>query len=171
MRLRAPFGTPRLNGMKHIAISLTLGAALLSGCAEFDPFAQRTAAVPAPATAPQTSTRPPLTGAPRTVDDFDRTTAEERQAAVATPPAASGSIGTTVASLGDPARPGFWMETPLVREPTRGSVLYRPTGRRLNLDLIPIEGPPSGGSRLSLSAMRMLDAPLTGLPQVDVFKN
>lgn len=160
--------------MKHIAIILTVSAAILSGCAEFDPFAPRTtAAAPAsaPASAPQTSTRPPLTGAPRTVDDFDRVTEDERQAAVATPPAAAGTIGTTVASLGDPARSGFWMETPLVSAPTRGSVLYRPTGRRLNLDLIPIAGPPSGGSRLSLSAMRMLDAPLTGLPQVDVFVN
>lgn len=155
--------------MKHIAISLTLGAALLSGCADFYPFAQRPTA--APAAAPQTSTRPPLTGAPRTVDDFDRATEEERQAAVAPAPAAAGAIGTTVASLGDPARPGFWIETPLVSEPGRGSVLYRPTGRRLNVDLIPIAGPASGGSRLSLSAMRMLDAPLTGLPQVDVFRN
>ncbi|MFP5509470.1 MAG: hypothetical protein ACLGIP_09895 [Alphaproteobacteria bacterium] len=155
--------------MKHIAISLTLGAAFLSGCADFDPFAQRPTA--APAAAPQTSTRPPLSGAPRTAEDFDRATEEERQAAVAPPPAASGAIGTTVASLGDPARPGFWIETPLVSEPGRGSVLYRPSGRRLNVDLIPIAGPASGGSRLSLSAMRMLDAPLTGLPQVDVFKN
>lgn len=152
-------------------IPLTLCALLLAGCAELGLTPTSAPQARAPAAAPQTSTRPPLTGAPRTVDEFDRVTEDERQAAVAPAPAAAGSIGTTVASLGDPARSGFWMETPLVSTPTKGSVLYRPTGRRLNVDLIPIAGPASGGSRLSLSAMRMLDAPLTGLPQVDVFKN
>lgn len=152
-------------------LPLTLCALLLAGCAELGLTPASAPQARAPSTAPQTSTRPPLTGAPRTVDEFDRVTEDERQAAVAPAPAAAGSIGTTVASLGDPARSGFWMETPLVSTPTKGSVLYRPTGRRLNVDLIPISGPPSGGSRLSLSAMRMLDAPLTGLPQVDVFTN
>jgi len=157
--------------MKKIVLTLSASALLLAGCAEFSLNPQSTAQVAPPVAAPQTSARPPLTGAPRTVDDFDRVTEDERQAAVAPPAAAAGSIGTTVASLGDPGRPGFWMETPLVSSPTRGSVLYKPTGRRLNLDLIPISGPASGGSRLSLSAMRMLDAPLTGLPSVDVFTN
>lgn len=160
--------------MKKIVMPLSVSALLLAGCADFaltPPNGGQTAA-PTPAAAPApTSTRPPLTGAPRTVDDFDVASADERQAAVAAPTPSAGSIGTTVASLGDPARPGFWMETPLVSSPQRGSVLYRPTGRRLNLDLIPIDGPASGGSRLSLSAMRMLDAPLTGLPRVDVFTN
>jgi hypothetical protein len=158
--------------MNKLILSFSAAALLLVGCADFLAAPQGAAVrTAAPAPAPQTSTRPPLTGAPRTVDDFDRASTEERQAAVAPPAAASGSIGSTVASLGDPARPGFWMETPLVSSPTRGSVLYRPNGRRLNLDLIPIDGPASGGSRLSLSAMRMLDAPLTGLPRVDVFTN
>jgi hypothetical protein len=157
--------------MKKIVLTLSASALFLAGCAELSLTPQSTGQSAPQAAAPQTSTRPPLTGAPRTVADFDRATDDERQAAVAPPAAAAGSIGTTVASLGDPARPGFWMETPLVSTPTRGSVLYRATGRRLNLDLIPIAGPPSGGSRLSLSAMRMLDAPLTGLPSVDVFTN
>ena len=153
-------------------LPLTLGALLLAGCAELGLTPPSAPQARAPAAAPPpSSTRPPLTGAPRTVDDFDRATADERQAAIAPAPAAAGSIGTTVASLGDPARAGFWMETPLVSTPTKGSVLYRPTGRRLNVDLIPSAGPPSGGSRLSLSAMRMLDAPLTGVPQVDVVKH
>jgi hypothetical protein len=157
--------------MKKIVLTLTASAMFLAGCAELALTPQSTGQSAPQAAAPQTSTRPPLTGAPRTAADFDRVTETERQAAVAPPAAAAGSIGTTVASLGDPARPGFWMETPLVSNPTRGSVLYRATGRRLNLDLIPIDGPASGGSRMSLSAMRMLDAPLTGLPSVDVFTN
>lgn len=160
--------------MKKIALIALVGPAILAGCADIALFEPRETVAPRPAAAaapaPQT-TRPPLTGAPRTVEELDRVTEDERQAAVATPAAASGAIGTTVASLGDPARQGFWLETPLVSEPTRGSVLYRPTGRRLNVDLIPIAGPASGGSRISLSAMRMLDAPLTGLPQIDVFTN
>jgi hypothetical protein len=160
---------------KHLTplVALSLTALLLAGCAELGltPPSAPAARAPAPAATPAPSARPPLTGAPRTVADFDRVSEDERQAAVAPPPAVAGSIGTTVASLGDPARPGFWIETPLVSAPGRGSVLYRANGRRLNVDLIPIPGPASGGSRLSLSAMRMLDAPLTGLPQVDVFKN
>lgn len=162
-----------LGFMKQTYLIALTGTVFLAACADMPLFEQRdsVAPQPAPVAAPTASTRPPLTGAPRTVDDFDVASAEEREAAVATPVAAAGSIGTTVASLGDPGRPGFWLETPLVSEPTRGSVLYRPTGRRLNVDLIPIAGSPTGGSRISLSAMRMLDAPLTGLPQIDVFAN
>ncbi len=153
--------------MKQIALPMTALAALVAGCAEL-PFPER---LGTPASAPQTSTRPPLTGAPIRPEDLDRATPAERQAAATPAPAAAGSLGVTIASLGDPARPGFWMETPLVSAPTRGSVLYRANGRRLNLDLIPIAGPATGGSRLSLSAMRMLDAPLTALPRVEVFAN
>lgn len=161
--------------MKKIYLIALTSTVFLTACADMPLFEprERAASQPTAAPAPTTSTRPPLTGAPRNVDDFDVASAEEREAAVAAPaPAATaGSIGTTVASLGDPGRSGFWLETPLVSEPTRGSVLYRPTGRRLNLDLIPIAGPASGGSRISLSAMRMLDAPLTSLPQIEVFTN
>lgn len=153
--------------MKQSVLPLIALSALLAGCAQF-PLMQG-GGTPGPA--PQATTRPPLTGAPIRPEDLDRSTTAERQEAAAPPPAAAGSLGVTVASLGDPARSGFWMETPLVSAPTKGSVLYRANGRRLNVDLIPIGGPPTGGSRLSLSAMRMLDAPLTALPQVEVFAN
>lgn len=159
--------------MKKIHLIALTSTVFLTACADMPLFEQRSSVAPqaAAAPAPRAPTRPPLTGAPRTVEEFDVVSDDEREAAVAAPVAAAGSIGTTVASLGDPGRSGFWLETPLVSEPTRGSILYRPTGRRLNVDLIPIAGPASGGSRISLSAMRMLDAPLTGLPQIDVFTN
>ena len=156
--------------MRHIAITSLIPVALLAGCAEFAALdAPRGAQTAPPATAPATSPRPPSPNA-RTVEEFDTTTADERQAAVAVPAVAAGSLGRTVASLGDPGRSGFWLETPLVSTPTKGSVLYPRSGRRLNVDLLPIAGPASGGSRLSLAAMRLLEAPLTGLPEIEVFR-
>lgn len=89
--------------------------------------------------------------------------------ASAAQPATSGILGTTVASLGDPSRDGFWIETPLVSAPGRGRVRYPANGRVVKVDLIPIAGPVTAGSRLSLGAMRLLDAPVKGLPEVEVY--
>lgn len=86
-------------------------------------------------------------------------------------PGASGLLGTTVASLGDSSRDGFWIETPLVSGPGKGRVRYPANGREVRVDLIPIAGPVTAGSRLSLGAMRLLDAPLAGLPEVEVYLN
>lgn len=86
-------------------------------------------------------------------------------------PGTSGILGATVASLGDPARDGFWIETPLVSAPGRGRVRYPANGREVKVDLIPIQGPVTAGSRLSLGAMRLLDAPVAGLPEVEVYLN
>jgi len=72
-------------------------------------------------------------------------------------------------SLGDPARPGFWIETPLVSSPTTGRVAYPSTGQSSQVDLIPIDGPATAGSRMSLAAMRLIGVPLTGLAEVQVF--
>ena len=110
--------------------------------------------------------RRPPEGA-RTAEALDTTTAEERQAAAAPAPQGARSLGSTVASLGDPARPGFWLETPLVSAAGTGRVDYQ--GQSAQVELIPIDGPASGGSRISLAAMRLIGAPLTGLPTVEVF--
>lgn len=80
-----------------------------------------------------------------------------------------GLVGVTVASLGDPARDGFWIETPMVQSAGKGRVSYEKSGRTVKVDLIPIEGPATAGSRLSIAAMRLLDAPLTGLAEVKVY--
>lgn len=77
-----------------------------------------------------------------------------------------GPLGTTIAGLGDPSRPGLWLETPLVRAQGQGTV--RLGDRKVNVTLLPADGPATGGSRLSLSAMQSLGAPLTELVEVQV---
>lgn len=118
----------------------------------------------------QAALRPPSAAA-RTVEQFDTTTQAERQAAVvaASAPVEGASLGRTVASLGDPAKPGIWLETPLVAKAGPGRVVYPGSGKSVLVDLIPINGPKTAGSRMSLAAMRLIDAPLTGLPEVEVF--
>ncbi|MDA7425284.1 hypothetical protein [Thalassococcus lentus] len=120
-----------------------------------------------------TTTRvaPPPPRDARTAEEFDTTTAAERQEAAAAPaePAGERSLGTTVASLGDVAKPGFWLETPLVKQPGKGRVFYPASGKSAQVDLIPIDGPATGGSRISLAAMRLIEAPLTELPTLQVF--
>lgn len=134
-----------------------------------DPAADQTRPRARPGTLDTTVRKPPETA--RTVEDFDTTTDEQRAAAAAdTPePAAEQALGETVASLGDVAQPGFWLKTPLVSSPGKGRVLFAQTGKTAQVDLIPIDGPATAGSRMSLAAMRLLGAPLTGLPTVDVF--
>ncbi len=111
----------------------------------------------------------PPSGA-RTAETLDTTSQEDRAAARATPPAsAERLLGTTIASLGAPTEPGFWLKTPLVRRETQGRVVYLETGKSVQVTLIPIDGPPTAGSRLSLPALRLIEAPLTGLPEVQVF--
>lgn len=108
----------------------------------------------------------------RTVEEFDTTTAGERIAAVqAANDAGETLLGTTVASLGNATKGGFWLETPLVSVPQKGRVHYGPSGKSVALDLLPVDGLVSGGSRLSLAAMRPLEVPLTGLVQVAVYLN
>lgn len=158
---------------------LSLSIAVLSGCA----LTQKTApgAAPVAAAPDNTGTRPQARPegaalaaarppqAARTAEQFDTTTPQQRAAAAAPAPATAGPVGTTIASLGDPAKPGFWLETPLVKTATKGRVVYTGNGKSAQVDLIPIGGAASAGSRISLAAMRLLDAPLTGLPELQVF--
>mgnify|MGYP001627808326 CR=1 FL=1 len=163
-------------------ISLCAAAlVLLSGCADMAGFLKpRDAAPPreapgAPldtvASGPVEPAEPPPVSAV-SEEDFDTTSEEERKAA-AEKPASGGEmlLGTTVASLGDPAKPGFWLETPLVDAPARGRVEYPANGKSAQVELIPIEGPGTAGSRISLPAMRLIEAPLTELPELRVFRN
>ncbi|MGH1354479.1 MAG: D-galactarate dehydratase [Thalassovita sp.] len=84
-------------------------------------------------------------------------------------PVTEGFLGRTVAALGDPGKLGFWIETPLTSTAGKGRVTYEKSGRTIKVDLIPIPGEATAGSRLSLSAMQLLDAPLAGLPEVMVY--
>ena len=81
-------------------------------------------------------------------------------------PPATGALGVTIASLGNAAQPGLWLETPLVRQRGAGQVGYG--GKTVTADLIPIPGPATAGSRASLQLMQALGAPLTGLPEFRV---
>jgi len=106
----------------------------------------------------------------RTVEQFDTTTAEDRAEALAVDPepAPSAALGTTIASLGSPSDPGIWLKTPLVTTLTPGRVEYQ--GNSVNVELRPSGGVAGSGSQMSLAAMRLIEAPLTGLPEVSVFK-
>ena len=92
-------------------------------------------------------------------------------AAVAEPSAPEVSVGTlgrTVASLGNAAEPGVWLKTPLVTATRPGRVFFPETGKTIDVTLIPIDGPDTAGSRMSLAAMQGVGASLTDLIEVDV---
>ena len=103
-----------------------------------------------------------------TAEGFDTTTANERAAAAAI--VVSGKqLGKTIASLGSPSEPGFWAKTTLVAAQTAGRLVDPATGKSVQVTLIPIEGPKTAGSRVSLAAMRVLGVSLTGLPKLEVW--
>jgi predicted small lipoprotein YifL len=108
---------------------------------------------------------------PSVVEDEAEETAEDG----ATPeapvtevaPTATGTLGTTIATLGDPARPGLWLETPLVTVEAPGQIETE-GGDSLDVTLIPSGGLPGSGSRISLAAMQALGLGLTDLVTLTV---
>ena len=97
---------------------------------------------------------PPLDGTPLAAET----------AAVAAAPAA-GSLGTVVASLGDPTRKGLWLETGLVSAPAKGRVATA-SGQSIEVDLIP--GAAGSSARMSVAAYRALGLEITELPTLTV---
>lgn len=122
-----------------------------------------TAAVLAPATA-----APPPPVAAKTAEAFDTTTPEQRAAAAAPATAPTKALGKTVASLGSPTEPGLWLKTPLVKTEVQGRVTNPANGKSSVVTLLPIEGPATAGSRMSLAALRLIGASLTDLTEVEV---
>ncbi len=121
-----------------------------------------------PSSAPTVATSaPPPPASARTVEDFDTTSTADR-AAAARPSSGGTRLGTTVASLGDPAQPGFWIRTPLVSAEGKGRIEFPAKGTSAEVTLIPTEG---GSSRVSLAALRLLEAPLTDLSELVVYAN
>lgn len=159
--------------MTRITLLSLIAASVVAGCAQVNAPTQSEAPAQEAQTRPMT--RPAGLGRSvpkqaRTVEQFDVTTAQERKEAAEVPAAAQEKrLGLSVASLGDPAQPGFWIKTPLVDKQSKGRVVYPGTGKSVQVDLFPIEGPSTAGSRLSLAAFRVIEAPLTGLPEVEVF--
>lgn len=152
----------------------------LSGCASpslqglLAPPDAASAAVGAVAEATETldpTPPPPPPPEARTAEQFDTTSAEDRAEALAAPAdaATERALGTTIASLGDPADPGIWIKTPLVTELTQGRVENPATGKSISLELRPSGGEPGSGSQISLPALRLLEIPLTDLPELAVY--
>ena len=83
-------------------------------------------------------------------------------------PAGERRLGVTVATLGNPADPGFWLETSLAHTTGPGRAVAA-NGASVQLELRPIDGPDSAGSRISLSALRLLNVGLTGLHELTVY--
>lgn len=173
--------TPQIN-VAHMKVIYVIPVLCLAACT--DPAWQLTppgadaAIVDAAAAVPEEPVEtldptppPPPPPAARTVEEFDTTSAEDRAAAVAVEPEPAGeqSLGITNISLGPPAQPGIWLETGLVSELTEGRVENPATGKSVNLELRPSGGPATAGSQISLAAMRLLEVPLTGLIDVEVY--
>ncbi len=105
-----------------------------------------------------------------TVEQFDTTSAEARAEAAGAPDAEQGEkLGRTIASLGSPAKPGFWLQTPLVEAPAKGRVVAD-NGASVLVELIPLDAPQGAGSYISLAALRLLGISLTGLHELTVFR-
>ncbi len=77
------------------------------------------------------------------------------------------SFGTTVATLGDPTEGGIWIKTPLISSRQKGRIVAA-NGKEVVADLIPLEGPSTAGSRMSLQAMQALGLALTDLHTVAI---
>ncbi|WP_322892745.1 MULTISPECIES: D-galactarate dehydratase [unclassified Yoonia] len=110
---------------------------------------------------------PPPPSSARTVDQFDTTSAAERQAATQVA-AAGAELGRTIATLGSPTEPGIWLKTPLVSEVTQGRIRYQ--SKTINVELRPSGGAAGSGSQVSLAAMRLLEAPLAGIVELTVLR-
>lgn len=166
--------------MKKIVVSGVL-VALLSGCSTVGGFLRKdpapaveadaalppAAEVETAALAPATAAPPPPTAA-RTADALDTTTPEQRAAAVAPPQSPSKNLGKTVVSLGSPTEPGLWVKTPLVKTESQGRVTNLANGKSSLVTLLPLDGPATAGSRMSLPALRLIGASLTDLTEVEV---
>ncbi|EBA02649.1 hypothetical protein RB2150_00779 [Rhodobacterales bacterium HTCC2150] len=162
------------------AILIGLCILVLSGCASLPNFDRKSREVALVPSDPEIyKLRPmPRVGAGATVvpvdatsvEDFDTTTLSERNAAASVPVAsAEQKLGITIASLGSPTETGFWAKTPLVTQNAKGHLVDPATGKSVQVDLIPIDGPKTAGSRVSLAAMRLLGVSLTGLPELEVW--
>ena len=166
------------DGMKKL--TLLLLASALAGCGGQAAFDRRLDA-PAPVAAPQEvaeaveeETIPPPPPDPSAIGTGNPFQAgiinpdEDGGPAAAAPPS-DGRIGNTIATLGDPGEGGFWLKTPLVSSNQSGRVVYVASGRSVQVELRPLNGPSGGGSQISMQAMRLLDAPLTGFPELVVY--
>lgn len=144
-----------------------VGAACLTGCAQLERLNLELGGTPAAPAANTVLSEAVPNSRSNSPEALDQSTTAERAAATAVRTTGR-TLGQTVASLGSASEPGFWLKTPLVSDPVSGRVRNPATGKSVAVTLIPIEGPPTAGSRLSLSAMRALEVTLSDLVTLDV---
>ncbi|MFN4058726.1 MAG: D-galactarate dehydratase [Roseinatronobacter sp.] len=120
-----------------------------------------------PVLRPDRATTPIGRAGARDAASLDRTTASERQAALAPPATRTISLGETLAALGNPTEQGFWLRTGLVQSVRQGRVEVQ-GGKSVAVELRPSGEAASAGSQLSLAAFRALEVPLTQLVNVRV---
>ena len=159
-------------------VAATAGCSTLSDRFGMDASQSEPAAASAPteapaeaATAPAAATPPaasPIATGGSSAEALDTTAAAEREAASRAPASIGAALGTTVVSLGSATEPGLWLKTPLVDAEQPGRVTNPATGKSAAVTLIPLEGPATAGSRMSLPALRLIGASLTDLTTVEV---
>ncbi len=148
------------------ALTVSLAALTLSGCAVFAPAAIEAPPVPTVA-APPPNPGGVLGANGQSADALDQSSAADIAAAAAvSEPAGERALGRVVVALGSPAEQGFWIKTALAAAPGKGRVVTA-DGQSVNVDLIP----GTGGASLSLAAFRQLGLGLTELPEVTVYAN
>ncbi|MEL6609986.1 MAG: hypothetical protein AAFO93_13850 [Pseudomonadota bacterium] len=105
-------------------------------------------------------------------DDLDTTAGASVPADVITgseePERAASGVATTTVTLGTPTEPGNWIKTPLVDAPRSGEVRNPATGTVVAVQMIPLDGPATAGSRMSLGAMQALGVSLTAVTEIEV---
>jgi hypothetical protein len=155
--------------MKQI-VRLSVFALALSGCALFQKEGARSGVTgpvePRPATefAPAVGTTA-LGARAVSAEVLDKTTAEEKAAALAAP-AKGGEreLGRVVVALGSPVEQGIWLSSALVKDKAQGRIVTA-AGKSLAVEL----RPGTGGALLSLAAFQALGLALTELPEVTVY--
>lgn len=149
-----------------ILTSCALSLLLLGGCGDFElpklPSLKKEEPAPVPA---QSGPQAPLDatgGALDVPEELVEVPAEEEEVA---PETVFTGTAQVVASLGDPAVPGLWMETSLVSNEQK-ALLRSSNGSEVTVTLKP--SPTTGSARVSIAAMRALGVPLTELVELQV---
>lgn len=158
--------------MKKLFFLTVLGSALAACNVVPDGlFGQRERPQPVIQTAPVPDEGEVPTDA-TTAEEFDTTSEDDRAAALEGAASTGGEtdLGTTIATLGDVTQTGFWVKTPLVNEASKGRAEVTQSGKAVAVDLIPLEGEPGAGSRISLAAMRLLEVDLTALAELRIYR-
>ncbi|MEL0436010.1 hypothetical protein [Phycobacter sp. K97] len=145
--------------------SSALSLLLLGGCGDFEmpklPSLKKEEPAPLPE---QTGPQVPLDATGGALDVPEQTVEVPAEEEVAPETVFTGTE-QVIASLGDPAVPGLWMETSLVSSPQKAR-LRSANGSEVVVTLKP--SPTGGSARVSIAAMRALGVPLTELVELQV---